>query len=188
MGLSIIERKITEFVLKKFGNSRRVVEVGAGVAQCSILLAACGVTVAPIEANSDHFEMMKRLCGKVADKYEVLNQNFFPFRGLYPEISEEAIAGKPSILMFPSLSWGQTKEDEEESMKAMKMAKGVILGLNWHFRERSSKEEKQKLIDRIMREGFSEPEEIFTWDDWSFGFRPDRIVYMENKQSDQDES
>ena len=184
VGLSIIEREIAEFVLKKFGNSMRVVEVGAGVGQCSILLAACGVTVAPIEGNDNHFGMMERLCGKVADKYEILNRNFFPINGVYPEVSEEAIAGKPSILMFPSISWTQTKEEEEEAMKAMKMAKGIILGLTWHFRERSSEEEKQELIDRIMMEGFSEPEDIFSWDDWSFGFRPDRIVYMENKQGD----
>jgi hypothetical protein len=182
IGLSIIERKITEFILRKFGNSRRIVEVGAGVGQCSLLLAACGVDVSPIESSEDHFDMMERLSRRISEKIHDIEGHFSPVEGLYPDVSEEAIDGDPSILLFPSLSWTQSEEEEAESMRAMRKSEGVIISLEHHFRQRDD-EEKQELIDRIMREGFGEPEEVFSWEDWGFGFRPDRIVYMKNEGS-----
>ncbi|MDC0055894.1 hypothetical protein OAJ94_02460 [Deltaproteobacteria bacterium] len=179
VGLSIIERRIVDFILERFGTSKQIVEIGAGVAQCSFLLAGHGVDVVPVESSHECFDMMTELAEKISTIDSKIKKHFKPIKGKYPMVVHEKSISANSIFMFPSLSFGQTEEEELQSMMSMKLSDGVIIGLTQHFRPRNSEEEKEELIKQVRELGFGEPIEIFSWNDSNFGFAPDRIVYLE---------
>src|SRR5690242_4134217 len=61
IGLAPYDKAIARFVIENCPFAKRFVEVGAGLAQESMLLAAMGMSTCAIETNLTNFDMMKRL-------------------------------------------------------------------------------------------------------------------------------
>ena len=178
IGLSRIDKAIAEFVVRRFGATRTTLEVGAGIAQCSQLLALTGVRAAGLEASHSHFEMMKRLTARLAARFDPdLLKRFTAIRGAYPDDAAPYI-GERTIVIVPSLGSTMTPEQEIRVFDALKPADGVILGVRMFFRVRDQQEERDLLLRQIQDRGFGEAEEVLSWSDGSFGFMPDRIVYL----------
>mgnify|MGYP003607644804 CR=1 FL=1 len=178
VGLSRIERAIANFVIRRFGATRKTLEVGAGVAQCSQFLSLCGVQTVGVEASAAHFEMMKRLVDRLSARFDPeLAKRFTPLKGFYPNDVSSLIDDK-TIVIVPGLGSTLTPEQEIGVFDALKPANGVILGVRIFFRTRESEEERKVMIEEVQKRGFGEPEVILRWDEWSFGFAPDRIIYL----------
>ena len=178
IGLSRIDREIASFVLRRFGATRKTLEVGAGVAQCSQLLALSGVHAIGVEASSAHMDMMKRLTRRLSSSFDPeLLKRFTPVLGFYPDDVGSHIDEK-TIVIVPSLGSTLTAEQEIKVFDALRPAAGVILGERMFFRVRDTAEERTEMISQIQKRGFGNPETIFAWDDWHFGFHPDRIIYL----------
>lgn len=178
IGLSRIDRAIAAFVIRRFGATRTTLEVGAGVAQCSQFLALAGVRTAGLEASHSHFEMMKRLTARLAERFDPdLSRRFTAIRGSYPDEASPFINEK-TILIVPSLGSTLTAEQEIGVFDVLKRADGVILGTRMFFRVRDTEVERDSLVKQIQERGFGEAEEILSWSDGSFGFVPDRIIFL----------
>lgn len=178
IGLSRIDREIANFVIRRFGATRKTLEVGAGVGQCSHLMALCGVHASGIEASSSHFDMMGRLTKRLTGRFDAdLPTRFTPIRGFYPDDASPFVDER-TIVIVPSLGSTLTPEQEVRIFDALREANGVILGMRMFFVTRESEEERQKMVEEIRKRGFGEPEVVLKWDDWSFGFAPDTIIFM----------
>ena len=180
-GVSPIDRVISRFVLERFGTDKRIIEVGAGFGQCCILLSAHGVETVPIEVGTANFETLGRAIELAAEKIDgAIAERCSPFYGEYPADALHLV-DDDSILMFPSLTWTMTEEEENRLYDSLRLAKGVILGKRMFFKLRDEEGEREEMIERIMDLGFGEPETIMGWDDWNFGFAPDSLVFMGNQ-------
>ncbi|MGE4075775.1 MAG: AMP-binding protein [Reyranella sp.] len=178
IGLSRIDRAIAAFVIRRFGATRTTLEVGAGIAQCSQFLALTGVRTAGLEASHAHFEMMKRLTARLAERFDTdLSKRFTAIRGSYPDEANPFINEK-TIVIVPSLGSTLTTEQEIRVFDVLRRADGVILGARMFFRVRDTEVERDSLIKQIQERGFGEAEEILSWSDGSFGFVPDRIIIL----------
>ncbi len=178
IGLSRIDREIASFVLRRFGATRKTVEIGAGIGQCSQLLALCGVQAIGVEASFAHFEMMRRLTDRLSARFDLtLPQRLQPLRGFYPDDVGPYIDGQ-TIVIVPSVGSSLTPEQEIKVFDALRPADGVILGVRAFFRVRETEEERETMVEEIQKRGFGNPEVVFEWKDHSFGFVPDRIIFF----------
>ena len=178
VGLSKIELAIANFVISRYAATRKVLEIGAGIAQCSQFLALSGVQTIGIEANTAHFEMMRRLVDRLSARFDPeLTKRFTPLQAFYPDDVSSHIDEK-TVVIVPSLSSTLTPEQEIRIFDALRPADGIILGTRLFFRSRETEDERRVLIEEIQKRGFGEPEMILRWNDWNFGFAPDRIIYL----------
>ena len=177
IGLAPYDRKIARFVLDQCRFATRFVEIGAALAQESMLIAIQGLPTFAVEVNPDNFDMMNRLRNRLTEQLDpALPTRMTPVNDFFPKRAAEYI-DSGTVLAFPSLSWGITVEQEEEILDTMKLAGGVILGLESFFRDRTP-EEQLALVAGIRKRGFDAPVEVYSWDKWEMGFRPNRIIFM----------
>lgn len=178
IGLAPYDKAIARFVIDHCSFASRFVEVGAGLAQESMLLALQGMSTIAIETNLDNFDMMKRLQGRLTERLDgELPKRMTPFYDFFPTRATEYVDAK-TVLAFPTLSWTIDAETEIKILDTLKLAGGVILSAQDFFRNRKDPAEQELLIAQIRSRGFDPPVEVHTWTEWQMGFRPDRIIFM----------
>jgi hypothetical protein len=178
IGLSMIDREITNFIIRRFGSTRKILEVGAGVGQCTQFLALCGVDGIGLDSYGAHFEMMKRLSDRLNERFDCdIARHFKAACGFFPDDAAQYIDSK-TIVLVPSVGCTLTPEQEVGVFDALVPADGVIIGVRAFFRLRDTEEERDLMVQEIQKRGFGDPEVVFAWNTISFGFMPDRIVYL----------
>jgi hypothetical protein len=177
IGLAHYDKAIVRFVLERCPFATRFVEVGAGLAQESMLVALHGLPAFAIESTVAHLEMMNRLLRRLATKLDSrLLERMTPVNDWFPRRATEYVdAG--TVLTFPTLSATMTEEQETHLLDVMKVAGGVILSTEHFFRNRTS-DEQATLISQIRSRGFGEPVEVFSWANGDMGFAGNRIVFL----------
>jgi hypothetical protein len=141
-------------------------------------MALSGVQAKGIEAAEAHRQMLERLRKRLAATFDpTLEARLGIVEGLYPDQAIPHIDGR-TIVIVPSLGTTLTPAQEIAVYDALAPAAGVILGERMFFKVRETREERDAMIAEIRKRGFGEPEIVFAWDDWHFGFHPDRIIYL----------
>ena len=178
IGLAPKDKAIARFVLQHRGSVDRLVEIGAGIGQLSMLVALQGMRSIGVEAASAHAAMMTRLLGRLEEEVDpTIRARMSPVSDFYPNRAHEYVTSR-SIIAFPSLSFGIDVETERSILDSLRLASGVVLSLGGFFRPREAAAEQEELVAQIAGRGFGEPEVVYAWQDWEMGFKPDRIVFM----------
>ncbi|MBY0320963.1 MAG: hypothetical protein K2X72_19735 [Reyranella sp.] len=183
IGLAHYDKAIARFVIENCPFARRFVEVGAGLAQESMLLAALGMSTCAIETNLTNFDMMKRLLERLSQRLAPdLPKRMTPINDFFPTRAADYVDSH-TIVAFPTLSWTISAAEEEAIFASLRMAGGVILSVYDFFRHRAEEGEREALIAQIRARGFDAPVVVHAWDGWVAGFRHDRIVFMRRSAS-----
>lgn len=177
IGLAHYDKAIVRFVLQSCPFATRFVEIGAGVAQESMLIALHGLPAFGVDTTPAHMEMMKRLRERLAERLDSgLLERMTPVYDWYPNRAEEYVdAG--TVLVFPTLSASTTPEQDIKILDMMKLAGGVILSMEHFFRTRTP-EQQEALLSEIRSRGFDKPVEVFAWGNGDMGFSANRIVFL----------
>lgn len=177
IGLAHYDKAIARFVLERCPFATRFVEVGAGIAQESMLIALHGLPAFAIETTPPHLDMMNRLRERLATRMDSrLVERMTPVYDWFPTRAMEYVdAG--TVLTFPTLSATMTAEQETQILDVMQRAGGVILSTEHFFRNRTP-DEQEILLSQIRSRGFGEPVEVFSWANGDMGFNANRIVFL----------
>lgn len=180
-GLSPWDIAVANFVAQLNDKFARVVEIGAGFGQGSLLLASKGIPTLAIETNLEIFGQMTELIQRVKANVSPEIDRFLETRFEFFPNNAASYLNKDVLLCSIDLSYGLTDEQEEEVFKAIPLAGGFIIGLKCFFRDRDPEMQNQ-LIKRIVSLGFSEPVDIYNSYDLPFSgqFDKNRIVYFKN--------
>lgn len=183
IGLAPYDKAIARFVVEHCSFAKRFVEVGAGLAQESMLLAMQGMATYAIETNLANFDMLTRLRARLAQRLDPdLPKRMTPINDFFPRRASEYVDAD-TILTFPTLSWTIDATQERAIFDSLRAAGGVILSAQDFFRNRPELAEQEELIRQIRSRGFDAPVEVHSWTEWHMGFRPDRIVFMKRSAS-----
>ena len=179
IGLAHYDKAIARFVLECCPFATRFVEVGAGLAQESMLVALHGLPAFAIESTLAHLDMMIRLRQRLATKLDSgLLEHMTPINDWFPRRAAEYVdAG--TVLTFPTLSATITAEQETQILDVVKLAGGVILSTE-HFFYNRTPDEQEALLAKIRSRGFGEPVEVFSWANGEMGFAANRIVFLKH--------
>ena len=183
IGLAPYDKAIARFVIERCPFAKRFVEVGAGLAQESMLLAMMGMPTFAIETNLTNFDMMKRLLDHLAKRLDPsLPARMTPINDFFPTRAADYVDSE-TIVAFPTLSWTIDAAQEKQIFDALRAAGGVILSTYDFFRHRAELAEREELVAQIRARGFDAPVVVREWDVWDQGFRPDQIVFMKRSAS-----
>lgn len=183
IGLAPYDKAIVRFVLERCPFAKRFVEVGAGIAQESMLLAMMGMPTCAIETNQDNFDMMLRLLERLERRLDPgLPARMKPINDFFPAHAAEYIDSE-TIVVFPTLSWGINAAVEQEIFNALQAAGGVILSVYDFFRHRAEQAEQEELVAQFCSRGFDKPVVVHAWKGLEMGFRYNKIVFMKRMAS-----
>jgi hypothetical protein len=177
IGLAHYDKAIARFALEHCPFATRFVEVGAGIAQESMLVALHGLPAFGIDSTPEHLEMMKRLRERLANKLDSrLLERMTPVNDWFPNRAADYLDAD-TLVAFPTLSATTTAEQETQILDAIGLAGGVILSMEHFFRRRTS-DEQEALLSQIRSRGFDEPVEVISWAEREMGFNANRVVFL----------
>ena len=183
IGLAPYDKAIARFVVENCSFAKRFVEVGAGLAQESMLLAMQGISTVAIETNGANFDMMTRLLERLTQRLDPeLPKRMRPIRDFFPTNAADYV-DRETVVAFPTLSWTIDADQEKAILDALPLAGGVILSVYDFFRHRGEPAEREELIAQIRARGFDAPVVVHQWDTWEMGFRYDQIVFLKRSGS-----
>lgn len=178
IGLAPYDVAIADFALRKLQDCN-FLEVGAGMAQLSALLAVRGFRTVGMEGHpaifktttTVHSRVCRRFAG-VADRFSVLNTRF-------PNQAAELVDGD-TVIAAINISHQLTSKEFDDILVAFKLARGVIINVAGFFRPRVDAEAQAELIGQFKARGFAEPQVIYSWQHGEYRFQPGQILYFQN--------
>ena len=183
LGLAPYDKAVASFVDQNCRDFSRFVEIGAGLGQMSILLAAYGLPTTAIESSVKNFQDMELLASHVEDRLVLGLRRYLSTRNIwFPNGAEEYI-DHGTLLFFTNLTFGIDDETHERMLDAIGNAGGVVLNLACFFRKRASPAEQQLLIEKVCSRGFDPPCKVYRWEKYEHRFPPGEIVFFRNSRS-----
>ena len=182
IGLSNYDRALAAYAVAHRSDFSRFVEIGPGLGQLPILMAALGVPAAAVEDDEMNFAMINELVGRVRRKLAPdLMRNLELRHDFFPE-GARAYVDRRAVLLFTNITHGLTDAQYRAVLRGMSNAGGAIVNLRMFFRARDTEAEQQQLIADICAHGFEAPEDVYVWTEWVHDFHPGRIVLFRRKR------
>lgn len=174
IGLAPYDVAVARFVKKHFAGLRTV-EIGAGMAELTALLAAEGFNATAIEKTPEHLETAIHLRSWLGDRsypsYDLLD-------GWFPDVGHELTKG--AIVIGLSITHSMPPHRWEALLDAFIGAAGVIIDLNTFFLVRQDPASQSDLVRQIKARGFKDPVELYSWKSTEqYKFETGRVVYFE---------
>lgn len=171
IGLAPHDVAASWFIKQNFPN-KRTVEIGAGMAQMSALLAGNGFTATAIETTRAHVATARRLHDWLTHKnypsYEILS-------GWFPNVGSDRIDG--SVVVGLSISFGVSEEQWNYLLDALAPASAIVMDITQFFTVRRDAASKADLASQLAERGLSKQQEIFRWNHGEgYKFYPGEIV------------
>jgi SAM-dependent methyltransferase len=155
IGFSGYEQPIAEFLAarRRYG---RYLDIGAGIGQIALLLAANGMTAVGVDQNRRVVAAMQDLFSTLGRDYPLTSlQALFPDPQLAPD--------RDTILVFSNFIRTETDEREAEVVAGCAGYGGIVMDLVRFVRARAVPELWDELSGRIEGLGYRPPEIFKSW-------------------------
>jgi hypothetical protein len=181
-GLSPMDRAIIRFWLERFGATRRMIDIGAGIGQTALALSLHGVSTLAVESDGKNFRLLSSLREQMALLHDLrLTERMKTKRGRYPDATVEDI-DRNSVLVVQGLGATLTPEEEARLITAVAPADGIIFTERLFFKPRDTEEERAELINSFRALGFGEPEVVVDMAGSGDSYSLWRVLYMPNER------
>lgn len=174
IGLAPYDVAVARFVKKHF-SGMHTIEIGAGMAELSALLAAEGLNATAIEKTPSHLTTANNLRTWLGAR-GYPSYNFLD--GWFPDVGRDLTKG--GIIIGLSIIHTMPPDRWEALLDSFIDAAGVIIDLATFFTDRRDPVSQADLVRQITARGFKDPIEIYSWKAGeSYRFSVGRVVYFE---------
>jgi SAM-dependent methyltransferase len=155
VGFNNYEQPIVEFLAAR-RRYRRYLDVGAGIGQLALLLAANGMNAVAVEQDRLVIAAMRELYATLDNDYPLTTlQALFPDPQLVPD--------RDTVLVFCNFMRTETDAREAEIVAGCAGYGGIVMDLVRFVRPRAVPDLWDELAGRIERLGYRAPEVFMTW-------------------------
>ena len=170
---------IAEFIARNARDYARYVEIGAGVGQLAVLLAADGFEAVAVEGDRRRFEAARDLFEAVASRMEGTGPRLRALHAFFPSPKVDMI-DNDTLVIFTNIVHGSC--DEEAMLSACSAAGGIIMDLVRFTKMRGSAESWSELVERVRSFGFAPPVTVYSRGEPSeSNLRAWRLVYFHKR-------
>jgi hypothetical protein len=178
IGLAPFDVAIADFASKRLVG-RRFVEIGAGMAQLSALLALSGFSAVAVEAHAEIFPTTAAVHERVCRRFPGAADRFSIVKARFP-VEPSTPMDRNTVVTSINVSQTVTPREFDDILDALMPAHGVIINLAGFFVPRRDPATQAELVERFTIRGFAAPEEVYAWTEPQYRFQPGRIVYFQN--------
>lgn len=163
-GLSQYDIALVRWVIAHCTPEDIILDIGCGIGQFSLLLAANGMSTIAIDGDQCRYDALVALKETTAFWDKTIAARIAPACCRFP-VTIQGINNRKSFAFFSSFLSTISPEAEREIVRSLRQFTAVILDIKQFGRMfRVLSDHQQELLDLLKTEGFSEPELIMDWE------------------------